>query len=248
MPKAKAAALKALELDDTFAEAHYELGKIAFWYDWDWPTVERETKRASELDSAYTIYPVYLCAMGRFDEAVSSQEMRLRKLPLDLNVNLDMEGIYLQSGKYDNAMEQARKTLEIEPKFWDAYQTIGLVYERKKQYAEAITALERARSLDNNPLIGGYLGYIYAVGGKKAEAQKVIDQLKDLSKQRYVSPYGIAIIYAGLNDKDQAFEWLERAYDQRGSYMTLLKVATVFDNLRPDPRFKALLKRMNLPD
>ena len=248
MPKAKAAALKALELDDTFAEAHYELGKIAFWYDWDWATVERETKRASELDSAYTIYPVYLSAIGRFDEAISAQEMRLRRLPLDLNMSLDMEGIYLQSGKYDKAMEQARKTLEIEPKFWDAYQTIGLVYERKKQYAEAITALEKARSLDNNPLIAGYLGYVYAAAGKKAEAQKVIDQLKELSKQRYVSPFGIAIIYAGLNDKDQAFEWLERAYDQRGSYMTLLKVDTVFDNLRPDPRFKALLKRMNLPE
>lgn len=247
-PKAKAAALKALELDSTLAEAHYTLGKIAFWYDWDWNTAERETKRASELDPSYSIYPVYLSAMGRFDEAVNAQEIRQRQLPLDLNMSMDMEGIYVSAGKYDQAVNQARMTLEIDPNFWASYQTLGLVYERKKQYAEAIAALEKARSLDNNPSILGYLGYVFAAAGKKAEAQRVIDELKELSKQRHVPPYSIAIIYAGLNDKDQAFEWLERAYDQRSLFIALLKVDTVLDNLRSDPRYKELLKRMNLPE
>ena len=248
MPKAKAAALKALELDDSLADAHWMLGLIAFWYDYDWRTAESEMKRASELDSSYSIYPLYLSAMGRHDEAIKAQEMRLRSLPLDLNMSFDLEGIYFYAGRYDQAIEQARKTLELDPNFWGTYQSLSRVYEGKKQYAEAIAALEKARHLDNNTGILGYLGCVYAAAGKKVEAQRVLDELKALSKQRHVSPYSIASIYAGLNDKDRAFEWLNKAYEERSFNMALIKVETVLDNLRPDPRFKELLKRMNLPE
>jgi TolB-like protein len=117
MPKAKAAALKALELDSTdstLADAHWMLGLIAFWYDYDWPTAEREMQRASELDSSYSIYPLYLSAMGRHSEAIKAGEMRVRSLPLDLNMSFDLEGIYFWAGRYDQSIDQARKTLELD--------------------------------------------------------------------------------------------------------------------------------------
>ena len=248
-PKAKAAALKALELDETRAETHYLLGKILFWYDWDWASAERETRRANELDPSYpAYYPVYLAATGRPEEAIKAQEVVLQRAPLDLNANLDLAGILLFAGKYDQSIELTRKALEIDPTFWWSYQNLGLAYERKKQYAEAIAALEKARLADVNPSSLGYLGYVYAAAGKKLEAQKVLEELKELSKQRYVSPFYVACVYAGLNDKDQAFKWLELAYQERSFFMTLLKVETVLDNLRADPRYKDLLKRMNLPE
>jgi len=248
-PKAKAASLKALELDDGLAETHYLLGKILFWYEWDWATAEREWKRANELDPSYpSDYPPYLAAVGRLEEAVKAQEVVHQRFPLDLNVNLDFASILLSAGRYDQSIEQTRKALELDPNFWWSYQNLGLAYERKKQYPEAIAALERARLADDNPSSLGYLGYVYGTAGKKAEAQRALEELKELSKKRYVSPYNFACIYAGLNDKDQAFEWLERTYQERAFFMTQLKVDTVLDNLRPDPRFKDLLKRMNLPE
>ncbi|HEV8133479.1 MAG TPA: tetratricopeptide repeat protein [Pyrinomonadaceae bacterium] len=248
-PKAKAASLKALELDDGLAETHYLLGKILFWYEWDWATAEREWKRANELDPSYpSDYPPYLAAVGRLEEAVKAQEVVHQRFPLDLNVNLDFASILLSAGRYDQSIEQTRKALELDPNFWWSYQNLGLAYERKKQYPEAIAALERARLADDNPSNLGYLGYVYGTAGKKAEAQKALEELKELSKKRYVSPYNFACIYAGLNDRDEAFEWLERTYQERAFFMTQLKVDTVLDNLRPDPRFKDLLKRMNLPE
>jgi TolB-like protein len=247
-PKAKAAALKALELDETLAETHYLLGKIVFWYEWDWATAEREWKRANELDPTYpAYYPVYLAAMGRLEEAVKGQEGVQQRLPLDLNVNSDLAGILLAAGRYNQSIEQTRKALELDPNFWWAYQNLGLAYERKKQYPEAIAALEKARLVDVNPSSLGYLGYVYAAAGKKAEAQKVLEELKELSRKRYVSPYNIACIYAGLNDKDQAFEWLERGYQERSFFMANLKAETVLDNLHDDPRYQDLLKRVGLP-
>ena len=248
-PKAKAAASKALELDETLAETHFLLGKIVFWYEWDWATAERHWKRANELDSTYPpYYPPYLEAMGRLDEAVKAQEGAQQRLPLDLNMSLDLASILLAAGRYDQSIEQTRKALELDPNFWWSYQNLGRAYERKKQYPEAIAALEKARLLDVNPSTLGYLGYVYAAAGKKSEAQKVLEELKELSKKQYVSPYNIACIYAGLGDKDQAFEYLERAYQERSFFMVLLKTEAVLDNLRPDPRFKAMLKRMNLPE
>ena len=247
-PKAKAAALKALELDDTLAETHFLLGKIVFWYEWDWATAERHWKRANELDPTYPAdYPVYLDATGRFDEAVKAQEVVQQRMPLDLNMSLDLAGILLFAGRYDQSIEQTRKALELDPNFWWAYQNLGLVYERKKQYAEAIAALEKARQGDVNPSSLGYLGYVYAAAGKKAEALRVLGELKELSKRQHVPSYSIAIIYAGLNDKDKAFEWLNKAYNERSHFIAMLKVETVLDNLRPDPRFADLMRRVGLP-
>ena len=246
-PLVKAAAAKAVELDGSLAEAHSILGRIAFWYEWDWSTAEREMKRAMEIDPSLTLYPVYLSAMGRHEEAIKSQELAQQRLPLDLQMSMDMQGVYLFAGRFDQVIDLARKTIELDQNYWGAYQELGLAYERKKQYPEAIAALEKARSLDNNPSILGYLGFVYAAAGKRAEAERVLNELKRLSTERHVPPYSIAIIYSGLNDKDQAFEWLNKAYEARSIFLSLIKVETVVDNLRSDPRFKELLKRMNLP-
>ncbi len=179
-------------------------------------TAGREWKRANQLDPTYPAnYPVYLAATGRYEKAIKMQEAVRNRLRLDLNMNLDLAGILLLAGKVDQSIEQTQKTLELDPNFWWSYQILGLAYERKKPYPEAIKALETARRVDVNPTSLGYLGYVYAAAGKNAEAQKVLEELKALSKQRYVSPYSMVCIYAGLNDKDQAFEWLERTYQER---------------------------------
>jgi len=247
MPKAKAAVLKAIELDNTLAEAYYYLGIFTFWYDWDWATAEREMKRAIELDPNYTMYGLYLAAMGKHEEAIRAQEMTNRRSPLDLQFGMDLSGIYLAADRVDQSIEQSRKTIELDPNYWGGYQELGLGLLQNRQFSEAIAALEKSRSLDKNPSVSGYLGFAYAAADKKAEAQKILDELKEQSKKQYVPAYSIAIIYAGLNDKDQAFEWLNKAYADRSFYIALLNFESTLDYLRPDPRFKELLRRANLP-
>ena len=151
-------------------------------------------------------------------------------------------------GEVYRATDTRLKALELDENYWGSHFTLGLAYERKRQFPEAIAEMEKAHSLDsNNAWITGYLGYVYAAAGKKAEAQKVLDELKELSKQRWVSPFNIAVIYAGLNDKDQAFEWLNKSFEAR-SLLPLLRVEIAFDNLRTDQRFKDSLRRLNLPE
>jgi len=248
MPKAKAAVLKAIELDNTLAAAHYELGILIFWYDWDWAAAEKEMKRAVELDPNYTMYGLYLAAMGKREESIRAQEMTNRRSPLDLQFGMDLSGIYLAAERVNQAIEQSRKTIDLDPNYWGGYQELGLSLLRNKQFPEAIAALERSRSLDNNPSVSGYLGFAYAAAGKKAEAQRILDEMKELSQKQYVPAYSIAIIYAGLDEKDQAFGWLNKAFADRSFYIALLNFEQTLDNLRPDPRFKELLKRANLQE
>jgi len=248
MPKAKAAVLKAIELDNTLAAAHYELGILIFWYDWDWAAAEKEMKRAVELDPNYTMYGLYLAAMGKREESIRAQEMTNRRSPLDLQFGMDLSGIYLAAERVNQAIEQSRKTIDLDPNYWGGYQELGLSLLRNKQFPEAIAALEKSRSLDNNPSVSGYLGFAYAAAGKKADAQRILDEMKELSEKQYVPAYSIAIIYGGLDEKDQAFEWLNKAFADRSFYIALLNFEQTLDNLRPDPRFKELLKRANLQE
>jgi TolB-like protein/Flp pilus assembly protein TadD len=251
LPKAKAAALKALELDNTLAEAHALLGAVSIWYEWDWAAAERELKRAIELDpnnaEAHHSYGWYLAMTGRLDSAISEAEYAQRLAPLDINLSSDLAGFYNFAGRYDKAVEQDSKTIEIDPNSALGYNGLGVVYERKRQFPEAIAAMEKAHSLDNSPWLSGFRGYVYAAAGKKGEAEKVLDELKELSKRQYVPAYNVAFIYAGLNDKDKAFAWLNKAYETH-SGLSVIKVETTFDNLRSDPRFKEMLKRLNLPE
>lgn len=251
VPKATAEALRALELDDTIAEAHGILGGTAMWYEYDWERSAAEFKRAIDLDPSIALiheqYAVYLAATRQFDEAIKEAELARQLAPLDLQMSASAAMIYVFAERYDDAINLAMKTLEMDQNYWFTHQALGLAYERKKMYPQAIAELEKAHALDNNLWVTGFLGYAYAVAGRKQEAQKILNEMKELGKQRYVPPYSLAFVCAGLDDKDQAFEWLNKAYDSH-SGLAQLKIESVFENLRPDPRFKALLKRINLPE
>ena len=248
MPKAKTSGLKALDHDNTLADAYRLLGIYEVWYGLDWVTSERNFRRAIELGSttSHDPYAFYLTAIGNIDQAITEFRLSQSLNPLNLDTNASLAYGYIFASRYDEAIEQARKTIELDPNYWRGHELLGLAYERKRQYRDAIAALEKARTLDSNPEIMGYLGYVYAVSGKTTEAQKVLDELKRPAKTSYVSLY-LAYIYAGLNDKDKTFEWFNKAVEERGLLSTI-KVDPPFENLRGDPRFKDLSKRLNLPE
>jgi serine/threonine protein kinase/Tfp pilus assembly protein PilF len=249
--KAKAAAVKALDIDDTLAEAHAALALVILRYDWDWPAVEREIKRAIQLNpnyaTTYQWYADYLVVMGRLDETIAQIKRAQELDPLSLIINT-IVGLHLyQARQYDQAIEQCQKTLEMDPNFAQAHLALGMAYEQKARYEEAIAALQKATTLSpSNPFIVSALGHAYAVSGQPREAMKILHQLQDLSQRRYISPHEMAIIYAGLGEKDQAFAWLEKAYADRVWRLPFLKVEPRFDSLRSDPRFQDLLRRMKL--
>jgi len=249
-PRAKQAALKALEIDDTLAEAHTSLGFIKSTYDWDWSGAEREFQRAIALNPGYaTAHHWYggdpLRNQGRFEEATVELKRALELDPLSLIINRNMGDVFYLARQYDQAIEQYRKTLELDPNFASARGGLGNAYVQKSMYKEAIAEFEKSLALTDGKSGLPGLGRAHAAAGRRADAQKVLGQLSELSKRRFVAPTGIAEIYAALGDKDRAFEWLEKAYADR-SIKTYLKVDPAFDSLRSDPRFADLLRRMNL--
>jgi serine/threonine-protein kinase len=251
LPRAKAAAMKALAIDETLGEAHTSLARVIWQYDWDWAAAEREFKRALELDPgsafAHRIYGYYLSSMGRLDESLLKLEQSQHLDPLSLIINLDVGQILLLAGRTDEAMAQFRKTQEMDPNFRETYHRLGIGYCRMGKYAEAVAELERADALVREARTISLLGYAYGLWGKRVEAVKRLDELKRLSMQKYVTPYDTAVIYAGLGEKDQAFDWLQRACDEREPLLVLLKVWPTFDSLRADPRFANLIRRVGLP-
>jgi serine/threonine protein kinase/Tfp pilus assembly protein PilF len=251
-PRANEAALKALEIDDTLAEAHTSLAKIKTVYDWDRSGADREFRRAIELNPSYATahqwYGEALGQMGRLNEAVAQYKRALELDPLSLVINRNMGFIFIVEREYDQAIEQERKTLEIEPNFGGARYLLGQAYILKSLYKEAIAEAEKdvlisPRSVDAL----SWLGYTYAVAGGRAEALKVIDKLTQLSKQMHVPPSYMAAIHVGLVEKDKAFEWLEKGYEERSiGFGFGINPDPIWDPLRSDPRFADLLRRMNL--
>src|SRR2546425_177801 len=251
-PKAKAAAMKALELDDTLAEAHTSLAFIKLNFDWDWTGAEREFKRAIELNPNYSNahhwYSHYLMAMGRIEESLAESKRALELDPLSLITNVHLGWHYLNAHQYDLAIEQLSKALEMDPNFGVGHWYLGLADAQKERYSEAENELRKAKELLKDSLVvEADTGYVYAVSGKKDQALKVIDELKELSKRRYVSSYHVAMIYLALKEKDQAFEWLENAYRERSDLLVYLKVEPRLDSLRSDQRFADLVRRVGLP-
>jgi serine/threonine protein kinase/tetratricopeptide (TPR) repeat protein len=248
-PKAKAAAMEALRLDEGLAEAHTALGVVKLLHDWDWPNAEREYRRAIELNQsnsdAHLMYGYYLASMERFDEAHVEMKRAQELDPLSLAKIIGTGEIFFQQRRHDQALEQYRKALEMDPNSGLAHWGIGNVYVQKAMYEEAISEYKKAIPLSgDSPDELASLGYAYALSGKRREAQAVIEELKKRSKRRYISPTIIAFIYAGLGEKDEAFAWLEKAYAGRDFILVLHRVDPTFDPLRSDPRFADLVRRV----
>lgn len=251
MPRAKAAATKALELDPMLAEAHTSLAYVRLHYDWEWAAAEREFQRAIELNRSYAdahhFYSHYLMAMGRTEESLTESRRALELDPVDSIMNVHLGWHYLCARQYDRAIEQLRITLELDPNIPQPHQFLGEAYEQKGMYPEAIAEFQKAKRLDNTPRTLAFLGCAYAASAQRDQARKVFDELKELSKQRYVPPYFAAVLCAGLGEKDGAFEWLQKAREERSESLIYLKVERALDSLRSDPRFQDLVCRVGLP-
>ncbi len=251
-PRAKAAARKALQIDDTLAEANASLGWISANYEWDWPAAESKYRQAIQLNPSYATahqwYAEYLSYMGRHDESVAEAKQALKLDPLSIIINTDLGQVLYYSRQYDQAIEQLQKTLELDPDFIVAHFFLAFLYAQKAMFDKAVATARRAVDLSagDDSLILAQLGTIYSYSGRRDEAEKVKGELHELSKRRYVSPFYMALIHKGLGQKGKAFQWLERAYEERDHWLETLKVHPWLDSLRPDPRFGELLKKMRL--
>jgi len=249
-PKAKEAAIRALEIDDSLAEAHTSLAFTKFRWDRDRVETEREFQLAIKYKPSYAPahqwYSSYLVALERFDEAIAEAKKTQELEPLSFIASSHLGWILYLSGQNDQAIEQCTRILELDPNFFPARRYLGLAYEQKGMYQKAIAEFEKGVQLSGSPLMLALLGHAYAASGKTAEARKVLSELHDLQETRYVSPYTVAAIYTGLGDKDNAFKWLEKAFDERDVWLMNLKVDPVFSRLRTDKRFGDLLTRAGL--
>jgi DNA-binding winged helix-turn-helix (wHTH) protein/TolB-like protein/Tfp pilus assembly protein PilF len=255
-PKAKEAAIKALEMDDTLAEAHTSLAFIKFRWDRDRVEAEREFRLAIRHKPTYAPahqwYSSYLVALERFDEAIAEAKRTSELEPLSFTASSHLGWILYLSGRTDEAIAQCSKILSLDPNSFPARRYLGLAYEQKGMYPQAIEEFQKGVKISGSPLMLALLGHAYAASGKTKEARQVLSDLHDLSQSRdaassrYVSPYTVAAIYAALGEKDQAFKWLEQAYEERDVWLMNLKVDPVFAKLRTDKRFLDLLTRAGL--
>jgi DNA-binding winged helix-turn-helix (wHTH) protein/tetratricopeptide (TPR) repeat protein len=248
--KAKAYAERALKIDETLAEAHTTLAGLKFNDDWDWPGAEKGYQRAIELNPGYATahqrYSLFLMSMGRTEESLTEINRALDLDPASPSINTSMGWRLYWARRYDQAIEQFRKTLEMEPNRIGAHTNLGEVYLQKGMYAEAVAELSKAVEISSEDDARSRLGYAYAVSGQRSEAQRALAELQELSRRRYVNPIDFAILHTGLGEKDQAFAWLEKAYQERADKFAFLKVEPKFNLLRPDPRFDNLLRRIGL--
>lgn len=249
-PKAKEAAMKALDIDENQAEAHSSLAFIKFRWDWDRAGTEREFQTAIKMKPGYAPahqwYSSYLVAVERFDEAIAEAKRTEELEPLSFVASSHLGWIYYLSGKNDEAVEQCKKIVDLDPSSFPARRYLGLAYEGKGKYNEAIQEFQTGVKISGSPLMLALLGHAYAASGKRAEAKQVLNELEQLQSQRYVSPYTVAAIYAGLKDEEQAFNWLEKAVAERDIWLMNLKVDPVFAKLRSNRKFTDLLARIRL--
>ena len=250
-PKSKEFAMRALALDETLAEAHSALATNSLNYEWNWPEAEQQYKRAIELNPNYGFahsgYGTYLEALGRFDEAVRERQLAQKCDPLSPFAVADVGYPLYYAGQYDEAIKYYRRGLELDPKFSWGHLWIGQVYVQRGMYNEAIDEINQAIQLSGGDTRArATLGHAFAVAGRRDDAVKVLNELKSLSKERYVSPYFMALIYVGLGDDHQAVAWLEKAYAERQPYLILMKAEPVFNRLHADPGFQAIERRVGL--
>ena len=251
MPKAKAAALKALTIDDRLADAYTSLAMIAMQYDWNWKESEKDYKRAIELNPSYSVAhhwygDGYLAAVGRMDESIAELRQAQELDPLSLIIGTDLAKRLCFAGQYDEGMERFRKILEIDPDFVVAHYQLSQAYELQGRYPEAIAEVEKIRSPEAVRFVTGQLGHIYAHQGRKREALQAVDELQRSSKQTYIDSGYVADIYLILGEKDLALVWLEKGYQQHSPAMCALKTDPTYAPIRSDPRFVDLMRRVGL--
>jgi TolB-like protein/Tfp pilus assembly protein PilF len=249
--KSKEAVAKALDIDEDLAEAHASLGWIKTFHDWDWAGAEAEFLRAFELNPSYAtahyFYCLYLCVMGRYDESFAEISRALELDPIDLVFNT-IQAVTLYWGRrYDAAIEQFQKTLDMDPSFYIANLYLGSALAAKTRWQEAVETFTRASAVSpGNPFAMGHIGYALAASGRKKEALQVLDRLEELSKERFVGSYNKALIHLGLRADDRVFECLESAFVEKESWLPMSNTLPVWDGLRSDPRFVALMKKIGL--
>jgi tetratricopeptide (TPR) repeat protein len=245
-PPAKAALLKALALDKNLAEAHRVLAALYYNVEYNWESAEREYKFVLQLapksSAAHLGYANYLNSMGRFDEAIGEAK-KAEELAPSLSTDITLARIYYSKRRYDEAAEYSKASLKKDENVLGHF-FLGFIYVAQEKYEEAITEFKTGAGFSNNAgaLLG--LAYGYAMGSRRDEALKIIEELKATRKEYQIVPYRVAAVYLALGDKDQAIEWLRKDYEQKGNWMNQLKVDPVMDPLRSDPRFKKLMRRM----
>jgi len=249
--QAKAAAEKAVALDDTLTEAHVSLAFVKERFEWDWVGAEREYRRAMELNPNYPTahhwYALMLAALGRHEEAIREIKRAQEVDPLSLIINSASARILHLAGRHEPAIEQYRRTLEMDPNFLPPLREIGMPYLKAGRPQEGIGAVQKTLALAPGDTFAlGLLGHLYAALGKRAEALKVLEQLHRLSREKYELPYELALVYHGLGDKKQALSWLEKACESRSPWAAYLKVEPLFESLHSEPRFQQLIKKMGL--
>jgi len=254
-PKAKGAALRALEIDDTLGEAYASLALIKLDYDWDWAGAEKQFKQAIELNPGYATahhwYAIYLMYMARFDEAIREIKTAQELDPLSLVINRVVGRVFYFARQYDQAIDALLKTIEMEPNCSWVHFHLGIVYLQKSMYEEALAEFHKEKGFPRGGEVGdiillSFLGLVHAKMGKRGKAQEALDELIKQSKKACVSPSVLALIHFALGKNDQGFEWLEKAYDDHDLSLHGIKVEPAFDSVRSDPRFGVLLKKMGL--
>jgi TolB-like protein/Tfp pilus assembly protein PilF len=253
MPKAKAAATKALELDANRAEPHVSLAYASFTYDRDWPAAGRHFERAKAINPAYVIghafYPLYLSSRGRSGESISVARRALELDPAAAAVSHVLAVQLYLARFFDQAVEQCKQTLELDPGYEPAYAVLGQVYSLTGRYEEATTEFEKSLTVtQRSTWVLALLGYARARSGARSDAMAIIDELGATSKSSFVPALCFALVYAGLEEADQAFAWLAKASDERHNRLAYVKVEALWDPLRPDPRFADLLRGFGIPD
>jgi eukaryotic-like serine/threonine-protein kinase len=255
-PKAKAAAMKALEIDDTLAEAHAALAYVVYYADWDWPRAEREFKRAIELNPnsalAHDRYAKCLNTRLRFKESMSEAQRAQELDPLSPEIVSELGSVLLLARRYDESIAQFQKALDLNPNLPVVRALLAWAYAMKAMYPQALTEYDKIPDQDKavaaeNQLVAGGLGWVYAVSGRRADALKIAKEFRDLSSHAYVDFYFVAGIYAGLADKDEAFRLLEKGYEEHSASMPYLTVDSFWYGMRSDPRYADLLRRAGLP-
>jgi len=251
-PKAKAAALRALEIDPTLSEAETSLATVKFNYDWDWSGAAAGFAKSIQDNpsyaTAYQRYSLYLMAMGRPEDSFE-QINKARELdPLSISINFSLGWRLYMARQYDRAIQQLRNTLEMDPSYELPHLVLGMSYAKKGDFGLAIPELRKAVELSHGtPLMTSALANAYARSGNKAEAERLLADLTSESKKEYVSPYYFAIVYAGLGKPEKAIDWLEKAFADRSNGLVFLKVEPELDDLRSNPRFVALQQKLSFP-